>query len=313
MGRMAAILLVVSAICTLAAGQKVETLKIGEATVRIVRDRFGVPHIYAPSLYGVFYGSGYAQAQDRLAQMELYRRTAKGELAEIMGESALDQDKQRRTLGYTEAERWEQFASLSPEEQLVLKAFADGVNAIIAQVNAGKRPMPQRLKDLGVTRLRPWKVTDTIAIAHMMAERFGSSGGEELRMMQLRLYLQLRFGAQAMSVLNDLAWQNDPTSPTTVTGDTGQGTRKTQPKKQTLNFVPCPVSPVPLLTAFALLKSGTALNGASDLGCSLALAVTLWSLPEKIGDGQPPSGRWTSNGDGNSIHRLRNRPLLSEV
>ncbi len=111
MGRMAAILLVASAICALAAGQKVETLKLGEATVRIVRDRFGVPHIYAPSLYGVFYGSGYAQAQDRLAQMELYRRTAKGELAEIMGESALDQDKQRRMLGYTEAERWEQFAS----------------------------------------------------------------------------------------------------------------------------------------------------------------------------------------------------------
>jgi hypothetical protein len=161
--------------------------------------------------------------------MELYRRTAKGELAEIMGESALEQDKQRRILGYTEAERWEQFAALSAEEQLVLKAFADGVNAIIAQVNAGKRPMPQRLKELGVTKLRPWKPTDTIAIAHMMAERFGSSGGEELRMLQLRLYLQLKFGAQAMSVLNDLVWQNDPTSPTTVTDgarDGGRGTRK---------------------------------------------------------------------------------------
>jgi len=288
MGRMAAILLVVSAICTLAAGQKVETLKIGEATVRIVRDRFGVPHIYAPSLYGVFYGSGYAQAQDRLAQMELYRRTAKGELAEIMGESALDQDKQRRTLGYTEAERWEQFASLSPEEQLVLKAFADGVNAIIAQVNAGKRPMPQRLKDLGVTRLRPWKVTDTIAIAHMMAERFGSSGGEELRMMQLRLYLQLRFGAQAMSVLNDLAWQNDPTSPTTVTGDTGQGTRKTQPKKQTLNFLPCPVSPVPLLTAIRIAEEWDSIEWCKRLGLftrfgSYAMVVA----PKKSATGNP--------------------------
>ncbi|MFA0781916.1 penicillin acylase family protein [Fervidibacter sacchari] len=288
MRRMAAILLVVSAICTLAAGQKVETLKIGEATVRIVRDRFGVPHIYAPSLYGVFYGSGYAQAQDRLAQMELYRRTAKGELAEIMGESALDQDKQRRTLGYTEAERWEQFASLSPEEQLVLKAFADGVNAIIAQVNAGKRPMPQRLKDLGVTRLRPWKVTDTIAIAHMMAERFGSSGGEELRMMQLRLYLQLRFGAQAMSVLNDLAWQNDPTSPTTVTGDTGQGTRKTQPKKQTLNFLPCPVSPVPLLTAIRIAEEWDSIEWCKRLGLftrfgSYAMVVA----PKKSATGNP--------------------------
>jgi penicillin amidase len=288
MGRMAAILLVASAICALAAGQKVETLKLGEATVRIVRDRFGVPHIYAPSLYGVFYGSGYAQAQDRLAQMELYRRTAKGELAEIMGESALDQDKQRRMLGYTEAERWEQFASLSHEEQLVLKAFADGVNAIIAQVNAGKRPMPQRLKDLGVTKLRPWKVTDTIAIAHMMAERFGSSGGEELRMMQLRLYLQLRFGAQAMSVLNDLAWQNDPTSPTTVqedgTRDEGRGTRK----QQSRNLVPRLPSPVPLLEAIRIAEEWDSIEWCKRLGLftrfgSYAMVVA----PKKSATGNP--------------------------
>jgi len=246
--------------------EKVETLKVGDATVRIVRDRFGVPHIYAPSLYGVFYGSGYAQAQDRLAQMELYRRTAKGELAELMGESALEQDKQRRILGYTEAERWEQFANLSPEEQLVLKAFADGVNAIIAQVNAGKRPMPQRLKDLGVTKLRPWKVTDTIAIAHMMAERFGSSGGEELRMMQLRLYLQLRFGAQAVSVLNDLAWQNDPTSPTTVqangTRDAGRGTQK----QQGFNLIPRPLSLVPLLSAIRIAEEWDSIEWCRRLG-----------------------------------------------
>ena len=232
-----------AAVGTMAA--QTERLKVGNAVVQITRDRYGVPHIFAPSLYSLFYACGYAQAQDRLAQMELYRRTAKGELAELMGEEALEQDKQRRTLSYSEAERWEQFAELSPEEQLVLRAFADGVNAYIAQVNAGKHPMPERLKALGVKRLRPWKVTDTIAIAHMMAHRFGSSGGEELRMMQLHLYLQTRFGAQATSVLNDLAWQNDPTSPTTVqtngARDAGRGTKK----RQGSNLVPRPSSPVP--------------------------------------------------------------------
>ena len=129
-----------AAVGTMAA--QTERLKVGNAVVQITRDRYGVPHIFAPSLYSLFYACGYAQAQDRLAQMELYRRTAKGELAELMGEEALEQDKQRRTLSYSEAERWEQFAELSPEEQLVLRAFADGVNAYIAQVNAGKRPMP---------------------------------------------------------------------------------------------------------------------------------------------------------------------------
>ncbi len=287
MRKLVEIAVAVALMSATASAQKVETLKVGEATIRIVRDKFGVPHIYAPSIYGVFYGSGYAQAQDRLAQMELYRRTAKGELAEIMGENALEQDKQRRILGYTEAERWEQFAALSPEEQLVLKAFADGVNAIIAQVNAGKRPMPQRLKDLGLTKLRPWKVTDTIAITHMMAERFGSSGGEELRIMQLRLYLQLRFGAQAMSILNDLAWQNDPTSPTTVTNgarDAGRGTEK----QRTQNLVPRPSSPVPLFEAIRIAEEWDSIEWCRRLGLftrfgSYAMVVA----PQKSATGNP--------------------------
>jgi len=287
MRKLVEIAVAVALMSATASAQKVETLKVGEATIRIVRDKFGVPHIYAPSIYSVFYGSGYAQAQDRLAQMELYRRTAKGELAEIMGENALEQDKQRRILGYTEAERWEQFAALSPEEQLVLKAFADGVNAIVAQVNAGKRPMPQRLKDLGLTKLRPWKVTDTIAITHMMAERFGSSGGEELRMMQLRLYLQLRFGAQAMSILNDLAWQNDPTSPTTVTNgarDAGRGTEK----QRTQNLVPRPPSPVPLFEAIRIAEEWDNIEWCRRLGLftrfgSYAMVVA----PQKSATGNP--------------------------
>lgn len=270
-----------------AVGQKVETLRVGNAAVKIVRDRYGVPHIDAPSLYGVFYGSGYVQAQDRLAQMEFYRRTAKGELAELMGEEAVEQDKQRRLLGYTEAERWEQFAALDSEGQLVLKAFADGINAVIAQVNAGKRPMPQRLKDLGVTRLRPWKPTDTIAIAHMMAERFGSSGGEELRILQLRFYLQLRFGAQTMSVLNDLVWQNDPTSPTTVHGeDKRQGTRDKGVKS--LLPAPSPLSLAVLQQAIRVAEEWDSLAWCQRLGLftrfgSYAMVVA----PQKSATGRP--------------------------
>lgn len=267
--------------------QKRETVRVGAASISVVRDRFGVPHIFAPSLYGVFYGSGYVQAQDRLAQMELYRRTARGELAELMGESALEQDKQRRILGYTEAERWEQFAALSAEEQLVLKAFADGVNAVIAQVNAGKRPMPQRLKALGVTRLRAWKPTDTIAIAHMMAERFGSSGGEELRMLQLRLYLQLKFGAQAISVLDDLAWQNDPTAPTTVTDGMRGGGRGTE-KRKTQALVPCPASLAPLVHATRIAEEWDSVKWCRRLGLftrfgSYAMVVA----PENSATGKP--------------------------
>lgn len=269
--------------------QKDEALTLGKATVKIVRDRYGVPHIYAPSLYGVFYGSGYAQAQDRLAQMELYRRTAKGELAELMGEEAVEQDKQRRILGYTEGERWEQFAALGWELQLVLKAYSDGVNAIITQVNTGKRPMPQRLHELGVTKLRPWKVTDTIAIAQMMAERFGSSGGEELRMMQLRLYLQSRFGAAGMGVLNDLAWQNDPTSPTTVQGTNGTGgVGRGGQKRQTQHLVPHPPSHATITSAIRIAEEQDSIGWCQRLGLftrfgSYAMVVA----PKKSATGNP--------------------------
>jgi len=60
-----AIAILAVATSAMVTGQKAETLKVKEATIHLIRDRFGVPHIFAPSLYGVFYGSGYAQAQDR--------------------------------------------------------------------------------------------------------------------------------------------------------------------------------------------------------------------------------------------------------
>ncbi|MCS7223086.1 MAG: penicillin acylase family protein [Armatimonadetes bacterium] len=191
-------------------------LRVGGGEVLIFRDSYGVPHIFAQSLFGVFYGSGYAQACDRLEQMELSRRTAKGELASLMGEGALEQDKQRRLIGYTEQERMAQFRRLDAELQLVLTAFAAGVTHYIDEVNRGQKPLPQRLKDLGMKRLDPWKVTDTIAIGQMMAVRFGSSGGEELRMLQLFQFLKLKFGHDAEKVFNDIAWQNDPEAPVTA-------------------------------------------------------------------------------------------------
>ena len=55
------------------------------ARVEIVRDKFGVPHIYARNTHDLFFAQGFVQAQDRLWQMEIYRRTYEGTLSEIMG------------------------------------------------------------------------------------------------------------------------------------------------------------------------------------------------------------------------------------
>ncbi len=62
------------------------------ASVEIVRDQWGVPHIYAETIPDLFFAQGFVHAQDRLWQMELNRRTAQGQLSEVFGELALDTD-----------------------------------------------------------------------------------------------------------------------------------------------------------------------------------------------------------------------------
>ena len=74
---------------------------------KIVRDNYGVPHIYAQSLEGLFFGFGYAAAQDRLFQMEMFRRTFWGRLSEVLGEKLLpfDQGNRRDNLTYSEVKQ----------------------------------------------------------------------------------------------------------------------------------------------------------------------------------------------------------------
>jgi penicillin amidase len=100
-------------------------------TVRVFRDAWGVPHIYAKNVNDLFFAQGFVQAQDRLWQMDMYRRTFEGELSEILGPSALKHDQLARLLkfrDFTDAE----FTSYHPEGRRIFEAFARGVNAFIA-------------------------------------------------------------------------------------------------------------------------------------------------------------------------------------
>src|SRR3990172_7131731 len=76
------------------------TLEGLQSPVEIIRDRWGVPHIYASNLRDTFFGVGYAQAQDRLWQMELNRRLASGTLSEVLGEPVLEVDRLTRRIGF---------------------------------------------------------------------------------------------------------------------------------------------------------------------------------------------------------------------
>lgn len=101
-----------------------------EGEVRIYRDGYGVPHIYAVSHHDLFFAQGYVHAQDRFFQMDFWRHMGSGRLSELLGKQMLETDKFLRTLG------WERIAQqeldlLGEEEQAILQAYSDGVNAYL--------------------------------------------------------------------------------------------------------------------------------------------------------------------------------------
>lgn len=197
-----------------------ETITVDAQPVTILRDHYGVPHVFAATQRGLFFGNGYAVAQDRLGQMEFYRRSARGEMAEILGETGLAADRETRIDGCTEAERLAQFHRLPAGQQAALQAYADGVNAWREKAIASGH-LPARLVAIGDTP-GPWRVTDSIAIAIDMARRFGGDRGGELRNLLLLRYLQTRDPAHAWALFNDLTWKNDPAAPVTLPDAAGR-------------------------------------------------------------------------------------------
>ena len=120
--------------------------------VEVMRDPWGVPHIYAQNLDDLFFAQGFVQAQDRLWQMEMYRRTGEGRLSEILGPEALVHDRLARLLRYRGPWTDEEFASYHPEGRRILEAFARGVNAYVD--HAGEN-LPVEFEMTGILP-EPW-------------------------------------------------------------------------------------------------------------------------------------------------------------
>ncbi len=138
------------------------------APVEIVRDNADVPHIFGATDADVFYGLGFAQAQDRLWQMVMLRRTAQGRLSEIFGTRTLKVDELLRRLDiYNLA-----VASVETQDadtKSALAAYSAGVNAWLAEVNRGSlgRGAPEFF--LFSNEIAPWQPADSIAIVKLMA------------------------------------------------------------------------------------------------------------------------------------------------
>ena len=98
------------------------------APVRIVRDTWGVPHIYAQSAGDLFFAQGFVQAQDRLFQMDLWRRSAQGRLSEVLGPNFIERDAMTRRMQYR-GDPDAEWASYGPDARAIAEAFVRGVNA----------------------------------------------------------------------------------------------------------------------------------------------------------------------------------------
>jgi penicillin amidase len=126
--------------------------------VEILRDRWGVPHIYASGTADLFFAQGYIAARDRLYQIDLWRRGGTGKLAEIMGPDGIERDRLARAVRYRgdpEAE----WRSYGPDTKAIATAFTNGINAYIRSLG-GKRPLEFRIAGYDP---QPWVPEDCLA------------------------------------------------------------------------------------------------------------------------------------------------------
>jgi penicillin amidase len=150
------------------------------APVTVERDAHGIPHIEAATQDDLFFAQGYVTAQDRLWQMDTFRRNANGDLAEILGPSLVRHDKTQRTLQFRKtAQRI--YGHLGAPDRARMDDYARGVNLYIAQ---HQDSLPAEFRLL-MYRPQPWTGVDSLSIAMMMTQMldthwYGKLGREQV-------------------------------------------------------------------------------------------------------------------------------------
>jgi penicillin amidase len=145
-----------------------------EVTVR--RDGRWIPYIEAKSDSDVYFAQGYITASDRLWQMDLMRRLARGETAEIFGNAVLEEDKRWRRFGFAEIAD-QSLKELSPQLRGALESYAGGVNAYIATLNDASMPIEFKILQY---KPRQWTPSDTIVVGKILADALSTSWRNDL-------------------------------------------------------------------------------------------------------------------------------------
>ena len=158
------------------------TTESPRAGVEISRDEFGVPTITGETEDDSWFGVGYAVAQDRLFQLELFRRATSGRLSEILGPGYLDDDLIARRDYYTDDEVQAMFDKIPQRLVDRTQSYADGINAYIAEVQTtSPQEIPGEFVALQDLPIEPWTVLDSARVGIFLARTVPSSDGGELR------------------------------------------------------------------------------------------------------------------------------------
>jgi penicillin amidase len=261
--------------------------------VTVERDIWGIPHVRAGSLADMAEAQGYVMAQDRLWQMDLLRRVARGELSEIVGPVAISLDKRYRLMRFGPAA--ERDATLLDEESRgAIEAYARGVNKFIEQ-HQNKLPIEFTMLKY---KPQPWKPSDSLVIAGYMYDTLAESWEDKFD----RAKVTARVGPErakdlfSVQAALDHFVVGDPDRPNDGTQRSGKDPDDEENDDD--------------MTPEDVLKAGAspAVQNFPDLTSALAPAVVQW-----VGESQRDirhalgSNNWVVSGD----HTATGKPLLA--
>ena len=195
------------------------------APVRVVYDQVGTPHIYAENEKDGAWAQGYVTARHRMFQMHTLRMAASGRLAELLGDSALGGDVFLRTLKlrHTAEKMAERHKNVHPEAYGLMQAFADGVNAWIAEMDENAEKQPLEVALFG--SVPEWTVADTTVIVRLQTWdlSFGGYLGAEDLFVLLSDLSEKHDGTPRAAVLEDLLDFTPPNAVATTDADQPAG------------------------------------------------------------------------------------------
>jgi penicillin G amidase len=268
--------------------------------VTISRDKSGVPHVMSDDPVSLFYGVGRAMAQDRLAQLELARRAGRGELAEIMGPSMVEADKQARARFGSEAAltaEWKAWKFADHKKMIV--AYVAGINSVIDEANAAPdTKLPYEYKQWGIAPRR-WTINDFVGTNKVLMRAYGSVGGRELLNQSFLNDMVKRYGeAEAQRIFDDVLPVNDPSAKPLIAGDAPPPARLSK-----ADGAPAPAAPMSAdaLRQYAATVTGfqtTARLAGVPLGASRSIVIG----PKKSANGHIYMLQSTADGPDIHIH-----------